>query len=326
MGFKMASFFDVGVEHHIDRNGVLSKIDALINWRRIEKILGDVHSDLGRTGYDVVRLFKCLLLQSWHSLSDPGLEEALRVRLDFMVFTGFSIGDRLPDETTFCRFRNKLIQQNKYEKLLKEINRQLERHNLKLKQASVAIVDATLIEANARPNTVYKETEVGDLDKEQSKDPDARWLKKGKKSHFGYQAFSRCDAEGFIEKTHVTPANLSEQKQLDHMTEDLEKGVRVQTDKGFFSAENKQDLRDKGLKNGLMYRAYRNKPLTKRMKQFNKLISKTRYRIEQSFGTIKRRFSYQKASYFTTEKVNAQFTLKAMCLNLLKACNKIQIA
>lgn len=243
-----------------------------------------------------------------------------------MVFTGFSIGNKLPDDTTFCWFRNKVIEQSKYEKLLNEINRQLEKHNLKIKQASVAIVDATLIEANARPNTVYKETQTGDLDKEQSKDPDARWLKKGKKSHFGYQAFSRCDAEGYIDKTHVTPANLSEQKQLDYMVQGLAKHVRVQTDKGFFSKENKQNLRDKGLKNGLMYRAFRNKPLTKRMKQFNKLISKTRYRIEQSFGTIKRRFSYRKASYFTTEKVNAQFTLKAMCLNLLKACNKIQIA
>ena len=75
-----------------------------------------------------------------------------------------------------------------------------------------------------------------------------------------------------------------------------------------------------------MYRAYRNKPLTKRMKQFNKLISKTRYRIEQSFGTIKRRFAYKKAAYFTTKKVDAEFSLKAICLNLLKACNKIQMA
>lgn len=63
-GYKMNSFFDVGVEQHIDKNGILSKIDALINWRRIEKILSDVHSDLGRTGYDVVQLFKCLLLQN----------------------------------------------------------------------------------------------------------------------------------------------------------------------------------------------------------------------------------------------------------------------
>lgn len=206
----MASFFDIGVEKQIDKNSVLSKIDGLIDWYKIKKIWGDVHSELGRTGYDVVQLFKCLLLQSWHSLNDAGLEEALRVRLDFMVFTGFSIGEQLPDETTFCRFRNKLVEQKKYEKLLKEINRQLEKHNVKVKNASIAIVDATLIDANARPNTVYQERGTDDFEKEQSKDPDARWLKKGKKSYFGYRAFSRCDEEGYIDKTHVTPANVSE--------------------------------------------------------------------------------------------------------------------
>ena len=77
MGVKMASFFDMGAQKHIDKNGILSKIDKLINWRKIAKILEGVHSDLGRTGYDVVQIFKCLLLQSWHSLSDPSLEEAL---------------------------------------------------------------------------------------------------------------------------------------------------------------------------------------------------------------------------------------------------------
>ena len=107
------------------------------------------------------------------------------------------------------------------------------------------------------------------------------------------------------------------------MTDNLQEGTRVQADKGFFSAENKKMLQEKKLKNGLMYKAFRNKPLTDRMKQFNKLISKTRWRIEQCFGTLKRRFQYQKASYFTTEKVAAQFTMKAVCLNLLKAINKV---
>ena len=54
-------------------------------------------------------MFKSILLGQWHSLSDPGLEQSLRVRLDFLQFTGFTLGDNLPDETTFCRFRNKLI-------------------------------------------------------------------------------------------------------------------------------------------------------------------------------------------------------------------------
>jgi hypothetical protein len=55
----MGSFFEVGVEAHIDKNGVLLKIDKLIDWQKIRVILGDVHSDLGRRGYDVVQLFIC---------------------------------------------------------------------------------------------------------------------------------------------------------------------------------------------------------------------------------------------------------------------------
>ena len=101
-------------------------------------------------------MFKCLLLASWHSLSDPGLEHSLRVRLDFLQFTGFSLGDSLPDETTFCRFRNKLVKQGKLEKLFAEVNQQLEESGLKVRAAEVAIVDATIISSNARPRKVIE--------------------------------------------------------------------------------------------------------------------------------------------------------------------------
>ena len=322
----MASFFELDLDNHLGADGHLMKIDKLLKWYRFSKILKGVHSDLGPEGYDLLQMFKCLLLQSWHSLSDPGLEQSLRVRLDFLQFTGFSVGDKLPDETTFCRFRNKLIEGNKFDKLFNEVNRQLEKHGLKVKNADVAIVDATIISSNARPRKVIESTDAGDCKTKYSADSDAKWLKKGKNYYFGYRGYARSDAEGFIDKTHVRPANLPETKELDKMTDDLEEGTRVQADKGFFSSNNKAMLKSKKLKNGLMYKAFRNKPLTRRMTQFNKLISKTRWRIEQCFGTIKRRFSYQKASYFTTEKVDAQFKMKAMCHNLLKAVNKVEFA
>ena len=60
----------------------------------------------------------------------------------------------------------KLIEQNKYEALFSEITRQIERQGLKVKNASVAIVDATLITTNARPNSVYHENPKGELEKE----------------------------------------------------------------------------------------------------------------------------------------------------------------
>lgn len=161
----MNSFFDMGLEEHLGKETHLMKISNLLNWANFSKILGDVHSDLGPEGYDPLQMFKCLLLQAWHSLSDPGLEDSLRVRLDFLQFTGFSVGSNLPDETTLCRFRSKLLKQKKYEKLFKEVNE------------------------------VSKE---GDCKIEESVDQDAGWLKKGKKSYFGYRGFARLDKEGFI--------------------------------------------------------------------------------------------------------------------------------
>ena len=322
----MGSFFEIGLASHLGKENQLVKLGKLLDWRRFSTILQAVHKEDGPTGYDTLKMFKALLLGQWHSLSDPGLEQSLRVRLDFLEFSGFSLGDSLPDETTFCRFRNKLVKQNKFDALFNEVNLQLEGLGLKVKSADVAIVDATIISANARPRKVLEPEGDADFTTKYSADPDAKWLKKGNKFYFGYRVFARSDAEGFIDKTLAKPANMPETKELDAMTNGLKKGKRVNADKGFFSAENKAILRKKGLKNGLMYKAFRNKPLTKRMSQFNKLISKTRWRIEQCFGTIKRRFSYKKASYFTTEKVDAQFKMKAMCLNLLKAINKVEFS
>ncbi|WP_228776367.1 transposase, partial [Neisseria meningitidis] len=47
------------------------------------------------------------------------------------------------------------------------------------------------------------------------------------------------------------------------------------------------------------------------------------YVVEQSFGTLHRKFRYARAAYFGLIKVSAQSHLKAMCLNLLKAANKL---
>ena len=95
-------------------------------------------------------------------------------------------------------------------------------------------------------------------------------------------------------------------------------------DKGYDSKGNRDILRKKGIKTRIMYKKPKGKPMTKWQKRFNKAVSKRRFIVEQSFGTMKRRFKFNKASYFTTKKVNAQFTLKAICLNLLKAVNKIK--
>ena len=142
------SFLRMEAEHRIKSSKVM-QLEQLINWSRLGVILGDLgRSGYGPNGYDGVQLLKALVLQSWHSLSDPKLEEALKVRLDFMLFTGFE-GD-VPDETTFCRFRNKLIELGLWELVFDEINRQLQSQGLAVCPANSAIVDATIIESLRR--------------------------------------------------------------------------------------------------------------------------------------------------------------------------------
>ncbi|WP_321174139.1 transposase [Francisella sp. W12-1067] len=80
-------------------------------------------------------------------------------------------------------------------------------------------------------------------------------------------------------------------------------------------------MKNKKIKNRILQKAVKNKPLTKRQKLRNILIPKTRYKVEQCFGTLKRKFNFTRASYFSTVKVHAQALMKACCFNMLKAVN-----
>jgi IS5 family transposase len=158
------------------------------------------------------------------------------------------------------------------EKALKNINRQLEKKNFKVKPTAGAIVDATIIESAAAPEKIIEaipvegeeESDVAVYeasDVQMSADKDARWLKKGKRNYFGYKSFVTVGAEqGYIEKVSVTPANVSESKYFEKAIEGV-KTSRYYADKGSSSAKNREILRRKGIKSGIMYAACRYKPL-----------------------------------------------------------------
>ena len=326
---------DLFLRESVDRIGaddVLAKIDALMDWRAFSPILkrGLGRSGEGPAGYDPLVLFRCLLIGQWHGLSDPKLERALKVRLDFMIFCGLDLHAPVPDETTHCRFRNALVRGGVYDDLLAEVCRQIEAHGLKLKEAEAAIIDATLVESAARPRThidAPQDRAEGDVADEPnvhfSADPDARWVKKGSKSTLGYKGFARTDEEGFIDKVHATPANCAESPEFGHMIAGAN-AQRVLADKAYASKANRATLRGKH-RDGIMRKAARGRPLRASEKRFNKLISKRRFRVEQCFGTMKRLFGLHRARYFGVAKAHAQLALAAIGQNLLKAANKITL-
>ena len=334
--FGLADFFS---QRKRKKPMVLDGINAMINWTRIEKLL---RKKLGRseeptTGascYPALLMFKILLLQAMYNLSDEATEEALTDRASFARFAGISLDEDAPDHTTICRFRNMLIQKNLLQKLLDEFNNQLEKQG-KLITKGVAL-DASVIESAARPRKrvdiekIAKDREEPDSSEvveyktttTYSHDVDAAWLKKGKKSHYGYKIHTVVDTkDGFVLAAHATPANMSDTGQFERLLAEanLPENTRVFADKGYTSKRNSEALKNRKLKDGIMARAFRNSPLMPLDKQRNRLISKKRYIVERAFGTLKEVHGVARASYIGVVKVQAEFLLSAMAYNLKKA-------
>lgn len=203
-----------------------------------------------------------------------------------------------------------------------------------IKEATTAVVDATVIESVCRPRRCIEVSEDREEDSEpstnavriiESADPDACWLKKGKRSYFGYKGFISVDAEhGFIQAIKVTPANVAEVNQLEALIESLPLVDLVLADKAYASQDNREYLREQQIHDAIMHKASRANPLTEASKALNRQISKLRYIVEQGFGTLKQRFGFQRSRYRTTAGVQTEFYWKAMCFNLLKAQRILQ--
>ena len=193
------------IAKHIDRFPLL-KLDQVIDWQLIEQYLNRqrtryVRDHRGRPAYSLLSMFKAVLLGQWHSLSDPELEHSLITRIDFNLFCRF---DELsiPDYSTLCRYRNWLAQDDTLSELLELINCQLTEKNLKVEKASAAVIDATIIQtAGNKQRQAIEVDEEGQVSGQttQSKDKDARWIKKNGLYKLGYKQHTRTDEEGWLE-------------------------------------------------------------------------------------------------------------------------------
>jgi IS5 family transposase len=104
---------------------VLEKIAALVDFSEAERRLEATYSELGRPGHRAAVLLRVMLLQHLYGLSDPQAETQLGDRLSFQKFVGLRAGEAVPDETTICRFRQRMITAGLHEHLLEMLNAQL---------------------------------------------------------------------------------------------------------------------------------------------------------------------------------------------------------
>ena len=311
-----------------------TQINTLIDWDTISILINNDYlkgkSATGKPSYDGTLLFKMCLLQSWYGLSDYEVEDRINDSLSFSYFCGMTIEQVAPDHSTLSRFRTALTKTKTFEKLFASINKQLETHNIIVKTG--LIIDASVIDTPLRPKgkTNFKVTEDRCADQvevhkeyPESVDKEGTWLKKRGKYYFGFKKHHVTDNEGLVLGVLTTTASKKEIANLEEVLETvnvvLPKNIPLKADKGYQSKKNVALLKKRNLKNHILKKAVKNKPLTKWETRFNKLIGKTRFKVERTFGGIKLWFKGGIARYRGMKKMHTQNLMEAMCYNLYRS-------
>jgi IS5 family transposase len=270
----------------------------------------------GRPPFDPVSMFKALILQAQHNLSDAKMEFMIRDRLSWMRFLGFDLGGPTPDENTIRLFRNKLTETGALQRVMKAFDWQLQKKGYI--PMSGQIVDASLVPAPKQRNTDAEKEAIkagktaneiwpNEPNKAAQKDTDARWtLKIGGKIRyrpdgtplpqialpvFGYKSHIAIDRRfGFIREGAVTSAAHADGRMLPKLVNTDNTSSEVWADSAYRSQKNEKWLASKMLVSRIHRRKPAGKPMPQNIARANAAKSSIRAHVEHVFAHQKNRF------------------------------------
>ena len=137
MEVKMGQMHLYGSQIQLDKLGEMGdpllEINKILNWEIFRELLETTlrkpdYRKGGRPPWDVILMFKIVMLISWYNLSYHQAQYQINNRLDFMRFLGVEVGDRLPDENTIWDFKEALKNTALERKLFELFNEHLENY------------------------------------------------------------------------------------------------------------------------------------------------------------------------------------------------------
>ena len=118
-------------------------------------------NNAGAKRYDVVMLFKILILQRFYGLGDKQVEYQIIDRTSFKTFLGLSSGDKVPDSKTVWLFREELTKAGLVEKIFNQFKEYLASKELIFNEGK--IIDASFTTAEVHDSQILDKI----LDKEE---------------------------------------------------------------------------------------------------------------------------------------------------------------
>jgi IS5 family transposase len=283
----------------------LPRLDKLVQWEIFRYQLNKVRekerlSPAGRKPYDVILMFKMLVLQSLYNLSDEQTELQVRDRLSFMTFLGLTFADNVPDATTLRLFREDLKALELERPLFERFNKELAKQGFAAKGGTM--VDGSFVEVPKQRNSKEENEQIkaGEIPETLSanphvlaqKDTDARWTKKNDVSYFGYKNHVLADTgHKLIRDYDVTDASVHDSVPfLDLVPKKPSKpNEPLYADSAYSGAAIAEELIKRKFKPKICEKGYRNHPLTDKQKESNRKKSQVRCRVEHIFGEMRMR-------------------------------------
>src|ERR1700716_3327260 len=137
----------------------LEAIDRLVPWERFRSDIEAVvltpdevkKSSAGRKPVDAIVMFRMLVLQALHNLSDEQAEYQVRDRFSFTRFLRLGLEDGISDATTLWLFREKLAKAGLIEKLFERFDQHLAAQGYLARGGQ--IIDASIVPVPTQRNS-----------------------------------------------------------------------------------------------------------------------------------------------------------------------------
>jgi len=281
----------------------------------------------GRPAYDVVLMFKVLIIQHLYNLSDAETEFQIFDRVSFTRFLGLGLNDDVPDEKTIWLFKNRL-KEDGIKRLFNLLNNELTNAGFILHKGK--IVDATIVEVPRQRNTREENAQLkeGRIPEEwntnenklRQKDTDAQWVTHNGKTSFGYKNHIKADTKSkLIVSYDVTPASVHDSQALDNLLDDeTDKNQTLHGDSAYRSSEIEADLRNRNITSRIHEKGYRGAPMTKAVKKRNTAKSRIRARVEHIFAAMEKSMGGIFATTRSLERTSVKLGLVNITYNLVR--------
>jgi len=312
---NQSTFFDLAVQQRTGANRVLETVAREVDFSQAEQRVAATYSQLGRPACRVGVLLRVMILQHLYGLSDPQAEEQLQDRLSFQKFVQLDAHEAVPDETTICCFRQRLIQCGLHEDLLALLNVQLEARGYIVKRTT--LVDATLVESSR------KRPEAQAAREGRAPDADASYTYKHSRSYYGDKAHVSSDGEHQL----IRAAVLSTAKvQEAHVFERIAPAdtQAIYGDKAYDTKANRAWLQARGIQSGIAKKGAHHIKLTEQDRQDNRAKRRVRAQIERIFAHLKQWQGYRRARYLGLARNQLELMLKAVAYNLKRLVGIIE--